>query len=308
MPTAIVEHVIVVGSQDNEATADLVAAWSRGGLSVDWIDPGRALATATPHDLVIGRLDVLPTLDGVEPGLLALFLLERRGVRVVNRAAALVVAHDKLRTARALRDARLPQPETIVARQLSDVSLPPPVVLKPRFGSWGRHVVWCESIADVAEVLDSVAGYSWFVRHGVLVQEALPPVGYDLRLVVAAGRVVGCARRLAAPGEWRTNVSLGGTFEPLDPPPEASVLACAAVAAIGGDLVGVDLLPAPGGGYAVLEVNGAVEFDADCALGSGDVFVDVGRALGLPLGNFGRAVSRKARPLESSRLSVGARR
>jgi len=285
----MVERVLVLGSQDNEATADLVAAWRRDGAEVWWPEPAEALEHATPRDLVVARLDVLPTLDGVEPGLLALLLLERRGLRVVNRAAALVTSHDKARTAAALRAAGLPQPRTIVARHLGDVTLSPPVVLKPRFGSWGRHVFWCDSIREVADVLDSIASCRWFVRHGVIVQAAVPPVGHDLRLVVAAGRVVGCARRRAAPGEWRTNVSLGGTFEPTPPPDDACALACAAAAAVGGDLVGVDLLPArrPGGSPAVLEVNGAVEFDADCALAGGDVFLEVGRALGVPLASAG---------------------
>jgi len=35
-------------------------------------------------DVVIGRLDVLPTLDGVEAGLFDLLLVEHAGVRVVN--------------------------------------------------------------------------------------------------------------------------------------------------------------------------------------------------------------------------------
>ena len=51
------------------------------------------------------------------------------------------------------------------------------------------------------------------------------------------------ARASAAPGEWRTNVSLGGRLEPVDPPEEALRLAVAAIAAIGIDFAGVDLLP-----------------------------------------------------------------
>lgn len=41
----------------------------------------------------------------------------------------------------------------------------------------------------------------------------------------------------------------------------ASALALAAAAAVGGDLVGVDLLPSPDDGWTVLEVNGAVDFN-----------------------------------------------
>src|SRR5439155_21147104 len=82
----------------------------------------------------------------------------------------------------------------------------------------------------------------------------------DLRIVVAAGRVIGAIRRHAAPGEWRTNVSLGARREPIAPPPDACAIAIATANAVGGDLVGVDLLPADVGTWVVLEVNGAVDF------------------------------------------------
>ena len=51
--------------------------------------------------------------------------------------------------------------------------------------------------------------------------------------------------------------------------------------ALSADFVGVDLLPTEDGGWAVLEVNGAVDFTSDYALRvGGDVFDDVARALG----------------------------
>ena len=70
---------------------------------------------------------------------------------------------------------------------------------------------------------------------------------------------------------------------PADVPPEARSLAVAAAAAVGADLVGVDLLPLDGERYVVLELNGAVDFDESYSLDGGDVFVEAARALSLPL-------------------------
>ena len=78
-------------------------------------------------------------------------------------------------------------------------------------------------------------------------------------------------RRVAAPGEWRTNVALGARREPVAPPVEACELALRAADAVDGALVGIDLLPADLGTWVVLEVNGAVDFNASYAIGD-DVF------------------------------------
>jgi len=272
----------VVGSEANLTSVELVRRWRAQGIDARLVPGEAAEQTLQAGDTAIGRLDVLPTLDGIEPGLLSLLRLERR-CRVLNTATALVAFHDKLRTARCLRAAGLPHPRTATVRAgRCRPQLETPLVLKPRFGSWGRDVLLCRNEAELDRCLDAVRGRSWFRRHGALLQELVPPRGYDLRLIVAGGEVVGGSERVAAAGNWRTNISLGGTLRPADVPPAAQSLASAAAAAVGADLVGVDLLPVDGGGYVVLELNGAVDFDQRYALGGRDVYAEVARALRLP--------------------------
>ena len=133
--------------------------------------------------------------------------------------------------------------------------------LSRRFGSWGHDVMLCRDGDELERCLAAIRDRSWFRRHGVLIQELVPPLGYDLRVIVAGERVVGAVRRVAAPGEWRTNEALGGRSVQAQPSEEDGALAVSAARAVGADLLGVDLLPVPHGGYVVLQVNAAVDFD-----------------------------------------------
>jgi RimK family alpha-L-glutamate ligase len=231
-----------------------------------------AAELARPGDVVVGRLDVRPTLDGIQPGLGRLLQLRSVGIRVVNDANALVATHDKLATMLLLHAAELPHPRG--AHVLSAEACPdfaPPYVVKPRFGSWGRDVHRCESRADLRAHLWALNHRPWFRRQGALVQELIPPRGFDLRLVVSGGALVGAIERVAAPGEWRTNIALGGSRRHAEPSDVACALAIEAARAVGGDLVGVDLLPGDNG-WQLIEVNGAVDFTDDYALDDRDVF------------------------------------
>ena len=134
-------------------------------------------------------------------------------------------------------------------------------MLKPRFGSWGRDVTRCDDAAQIERATEAARARDWFNATGAVAQRLIPPAGFDLRVLVAAGQVAGAVMRNAAPGEWRTNVALGAHRIPTTPPQDACELALAAAEAVGGDLVGVDLLPLPWDGWIVLEVNGAVEFN-----------------------------------------------
>ncbi len=243
------------------------------------LSPAQALARLREGDVALGRLDVLESLDGIQPGLWALDRLAALGVTVLNSRATLTAAHDKLATAAALVAAGVSHPETAhLAPWLPAVTISPPLVLKPRFGSWGADVLRCDDGASFSAALAELRTRPWFDATGAVAQRLVPPRGYDLRLLVAGGQIAGAVRRIAAPGEWRTNVALGARREPVTPPGGACRVALAAAAAVGGDLVGIDLLPDGHGGWVVLEVNGAVDFNGLYAQG-GDVFETVRTSL-----------------------------
>jgi [lysine-biosynthesis-protein LysW]--L-2-aminoadipate ligase len=272
--------VWVVAGHSTLTNELLVGALHERGVGARLIEPANLSGLADCGDVVLGRLDVRRTLDGVEDGIWELRRVERPGIRVLNPAPSLIACHDKLQTALRLGRLGVPHPATAHV----DWDTPPPriecpVVVKPRFGSWGRDVWLCESRRQLERCLRRLRDRTWFRRQGALVQALVPPAGFDLRVVVAGGRVVGAIERVAAAGEWRTNIALGGSRRAATPTPEACVLATYAAAAVAGDLVGVDLLPLANGDYVVLEVNGAVEMTTDYSLAGRDVFEEVAKAV-----------------------------
>jgi RimK family alpha-L-glutamate ligase len=248
-------RLAVVAHRRTETNDALVAAGRDLGVHTVQLTPREALHSLRPQDVALARLDVRETLDGIEDGMRELERLAAAGVVVLNPPAALAQAHDKLLTSRTLRRAGLPHPHTWLIADGMPAPVPElPVVVKPRHGSWGRDVTLCRTHEEVDEATRRL-----YTEQGVLGQELVPPLGWDLRIVVAGGRVVGCAKRIAAEGEWRTNVALGGRSVPTDAPPLARTLGLLAADAIHGDLVGVDLLPT-NSGWVVAELNGAVDF------------------------------------------------
>src|SRR5262245_12981762 len=256
---------VIVADRASVTNRALVTAFRAAGVPTLRLG-GRQLRAAHMvgglDDVVLfGRADVSRRLTGVGEAFWELRRLELAGLPVLNGSRTLLRCHDKLQTARRLRRHGLPHPRTALLRGADAV--PPfagPYVVKPRFGSWGRAVERCWDEVDLRACLGRFARRRWFRAHGALVQEYLPGASTDLRLVVAAGQVVGAIERVAAAGEWRTNIALGGARRAVDPTPAACVLARSAAAAVGADLVGVDLLPCRDGSYTVVELNGAVDF------------------------------------------------
>ena len=294
--------VAVVAWKPFPSNLPLVEGWRRLGIRAELVRPPDASRRLGAGDVALLRLDVSPTLDRVEPGLASIAALRRRGVRLLNPPAALLAAHDKRETALRLENAGIPHPRTLHRHRLDEVrALDPPFVLKPRFGSWGQDVMVCRDVGELERCLATLGGKSWFHRHGVLVQELVPSLGYDLRVIVAGERVVGAQTRHAAPGEWRTNEALGGRSVQAQPSEQEAALAVEAAHAIGGDLLGVDLLPLGDAGSVVIEVNAAVDFDAEESLPGRNVYADAADALALGGGDRNATEARRPAVARSAR-------
>ena len=125
------------------------------------------------------------------------------------------------------------------------------VVVKPLFGAEGRGMV---------RVTDREVAWRTFraieQTGGVIyLQEFVRHPGWDARAFVLGGRVLATMRR-TNPDDWRTNASRGATVAAMSLDADGESLALAAAAAVGAEVAGVDLLPLPGGGWTVIEVNG----------------------------------------------------
>jgi glutathione synthase/RimK-type ligase-like ATP-grasp enzyme len=143
-------RLAVVAHHPTPTNLALVEA-ARPDLCARILSPAEAADELTFGDAALARLDVAESIDGIESGLWELAHLPNAGVRLLNPPTALVAAHDKLATSRILQERRVPHPRTVhVTSPASPVRLDPPVVVKPRFGSWGRDVVLCPDRKDSA--------------------------------------------------------------------------------------------------------------------------------------------------------------
>jgi RimK family alpha-L-glutamate ligase len=217
-------------------------------------------------DAVLARFIPSGSLEQIIYRVDALHWIEEHGVRVMNSPRAIERSVDKFYCDALLQEAGLPTPETVVCETTDEAMAAVvailgrggpgesggDVVIKPIFGSMGHGIVRV-SDPDVAfRVLQSLAQ----VRPVFYVQRAVDHGGRDVRVFVVGGTVLGAIERRAPDGEWRTNVSGGGSARPFDLPPAWAELALRAAAAVGADYAGVDLLPSRDGAVFVLEVNG----------------------------------------------------
>lgn len=219
---------------------------------------------AADVDAIVVRTMPPGTLEQVVYRMDVLGRLQAAGVLVVNSPKSLECAVDKYLTTSRLDAAGLPVPDTVVCEHEGDAvaafeQLGRDVVVKPLFGAEGRGIVRV-SDPDLAH-----RTFRTLMRLGTVlyVQRYIDHEGYDVRVLVMDGRVLGAIRR-RSPHDFRTNVSRSAIAEAHVATDREVDYAFRAVEATGADIAGVDLLYDRRGTCYVIEVNAVPGWQAFC--------------------------------------------
>jgi len=189
--------------------------------------------------------------------------LEGMGVRLFNTSRAIELCDDKSLTHFALQKAGIPMPDTIFVPKTYEgigygnaaflenaaAALSFPIVVKEWFGSFGQQVYLANNLEELYEIVARTA------PKPLLLQKMVKSsVGRDVRLNVVGGQVVVSMYRTAKSGDFRSNITNGGSAVTYTPTREETKLAEECCRILGLDFGGVDILFGERG-PVVCEVN-----------------------------------------------------
>ena len=196
-------------------------------------------------------------------------MLERNGLRLFNSARAVELCDDKMRTYLALSGAGVTLAESIPAPLcytpnakvdegfLDNVAkkLGYPLVVKKSYGSFGAGVALAKNKTELITTAQNFLHEPHFYQR--YISES---AGKDIRVIVVGGKAIAAMERVAKPGEFRSNIELGGTGNKIELSDGYAKVAERAASALGLDYCGVDLLKTQDGAV-VCEVNSNAFFE-----------------------------------------------
>lgn len=228
-----------------------------------------------------GGLEVFPDTESVDfvlfwdKDIMLAKMLEEAGFKVYNSSHAIEVCDNKTLTHFYLAKENIPMPDTIAAPmtyanigytstefvKIVIEKLGLPLVIKESFGSFGQQVYLASTEKEVMEYVIKLAGKPFLFQKYIKASS-----GRDVRLQVVGKKVVAAMERRARQGDFRANVTIGGTMREYVPKQEEASLALLSCQILQVDFAGVDLLYDDSGKPMVCEVNSNAHFKniADC--------------------------------------------
>ncbi|MDA0835805.1 MAG: RimK family alpha-L-glutamate ligase, partial [Planctomycetota bacterium] len=261
-------HIAVLGNEGSWYVADLERAGRERGHVVERLDFSKLTARVGDGTAIHAGERALKKFDAVivrtmPPGSLeqvvyrmdVLATIEAAGIPVLNSPKSLECAVDKYLTTCRLAQAGLPVPSTIVCEDeetalMAFEQLGGDVIVKPLFGSEGRGIL---RVSDPDLALRTFRTLSR-IDAVLYLQKFIPHAGFDLRVMVLDGEILGGMRRYGN-GDFRTNVARNGRAEPVELSEAEQTMALTATKVTGARFAGVDLLYGPAGECYVIEVN-----------------------------------------------------
>ena len=205
-------------------------------------------------DLVLVRLGA--GITSVELAVIRYF--ELHGVKCVNSSASVNIVQNKFHTSQILSNANIAVPTTMlvhfpITNNLIATQIGFPCVIKVLVGSFGEGVYLCHTEQEYHKLIEFLKNLDNDKK--LLVQEYLNDrPGEDLRVFVVGNKVLGAMKRTAPEGDFRANITIGGTGECYTVTPEIEEIALATAAALGLEIAGIDLL-FDKRGFRVCEAN-----------------------------------------------------
>lgn len=190
--------------------------------------------------------------------------LEFLGVPVINSFEVANNCGNKMITSLLLKKHNVPTPKTYFSFS-SEAALENlektgyPMVIKPVVGSWGRGVMplkdrdTADAIIEVRELSDGPLDRIYYLQEMV----NRPP--RDIRVIVVGDQVVAAMYRTSS-GSFKTNIALGAEPVVCEITKELEDVCMKAAKAVGGGILGVDVMEDKKQGLVVHEVNNTVEF------------------------------------------------
>lgn len=204
-------------------------------------------------DAVIPRIGASVTGYGVA----VLRQFESQGIFTTLNAESLMMARDKLSCLQILSGYNIKVPKTIfisnpytIPHLLNEIG-DYPVIIKLISGTQGMGVILAESKSNAESILEAF----YTTKEKVLLQKFVKEAkGSDIRAFVVDGQVVAAMKRIARPGDFRSNMHRGGSMEKIKLSSVEEELAIRSAKILGLNIAGVDMLPTSEG-PVVLEVN-----------------------------------------------------
>lgn len=190
--------------------------------------------------------------------------LEFLDIPVLNRTEVANNCGNKMITSLLLRKHNVPTPKTYFTfsseaaiETLEKVGYP--LVIKPIIGSWGRGVIplrdreTADAIIEVRELNDGPLDRIYYLQEMV----NRPP--RDIRAISVGDQLIAAMYRTSS-GSFKTNIALGAEPIACEITKELEDICMKASKAVGGGILGIDVMEDEKRGFVVHEVNNTVEF------------------------------------------------
>jgi len=190
--------------------------------------------------------------------------LEFMDIPVINKFDVANTCGNKMITSMLLKKNNIPTPKTYFSFSAETAlenfeNIGYPLVIKPIIGSWGRSVMpikdkdTAEAVIENRQVTDGPQDRIYYLQEMV----NRPP--RDIRVITVGDQAISAMYRKSS-GGFKTNIALGADPELCEITKEIEDLCEKASKAVGGGILGIDLMEDKEKGLVVHEVNNTVEF------------------------------------------------